>query len=165
MSASARPARCSACRLARSSVPVETRACTNCGILIRANTVYIRCEVCRQAARLHTNQRQPSGDIQRCLECGDDFAAHRGVKRCFRCRSRRANPTQPATDFSQSAASSFNPSVNSFQRVYTRRQVVQANNHFLEPPTRSIPSDDCLRSVILWAERPRARVRIPTASF
>jgi hypothetical protein len=152
MSASVRPARCSACRLARSPLPVETRPCTGCAIPIRANSIYIRCEVCRQASRLNNSHGLPSPpDIHRCWECGNSFAARTGVSRCFPCRSRRANVVQPPTDFSQSATASFNPLLNSLRQPNTRKRKVQTYHLSSTPLTQNVPDNDRLQSVIRGA--------------
>lgn len=147
-----RPSRCSACRLARLPDPVDTRPCTQCSIPIRATSIYIRCEVCRQATRLNAplNGSRPL-DLRSCWQCHNLFAPRTGVGRCFKCRSRMKNIVQPATDLSLLATSSFNPSLNSFQPPNTRKRQVQQDRTFsipLQPTTNYDPLEYALHGAL-----------------
>jgi hypothetical protein len=109
LSASTRRARCSACRIARSSKPIETQLCTSRAIPSRANSIYIRSEVCRQASHLNRSHDQPpSPDFRHCSECREAFHDRISLHRCFPCRSRGLNFVQLPTELSQFASAVFN---------------------------------------------------------
>lgn len=145
MSTNFRPARCSACRLARSPATVDIRVCTECGAPIRSNTTAVRCDVCRQPSRYGPSRTQPPPEMRCCWQCGNTFPAISSVRRCFTCRSTTGNVVQPAIDFSQVTAASFNPLANSFQPLSPRKRKI---THRAEQYPRRPPSNRTLSATL-----------------
>jgi hypothetical protein len=104
--------RCFKCHLERSSTPVPTRPCLQCGFPIRIKSCYVRCDLCRESLRLSGIPRPP--EINSCWQCGNPFYARQGVSRCFRCRSIASRVILPPVIFDTSPTASSNSFMNSF---------------------------------------------------
>lgn len=131
-----RPRRCSACSLSRLPVPVQTRPCSQCGIPIRANSSYVRCELCRQQFPRHRRSNPPA--IQSCHDCGTHFIPLLRSIRCNRCRSARSTASRlQAAPFQTGPTPNFNPFSNSFLRSPRR---IRTNYTLTRPLVSETPS-------------------------
>lgn len=129
LSTTIEPPRCPACRLASLPPLVETRTCLGCRVPIPALSYNLRCALC---------QTRPSSqplllDVRPCYDCGTPFHARTGVIRCFDCRSRRSTVVQAPVDYGHLRTTTFDPFVNSFQRLHDAGESVLERGSHLRP--------------------------------